>query len=397
MDFRNAFNTLRRDKMLQAVQNFTPDLLPFVHVSYSSPSSLFWGDKTIQSAEGVQQGDPLGPLLFCLTIHPVVSQLKSELCVWYLDDSTIGGPAEDVKHDLEVIVREGAALGLHLNERKSEVIGDNLTARDSILLSIPEAQTTDPESAFLLGSPIGDTRSTSDAISLGRHSYSAQWEIYRLQHVSAHDALLLLRNSFAIPQLLYLLRTSPSFLSPSLKVYDDVLGSIVGTIANTGLDDNAWNQASLPVKAGGLGIRSAVQLAPSAFLSSAAASTDLVRHILPPRFGPQDLLHVDSALASWSLRTILHRWLRLPIARRSGMPPKYLRWPILCWRINAPDAQSRARLMAASTKESGAWLNALPISSLGLRMDDNTIRVVLSSALAPPSVILMLISTVGLR
>ena len=82
LDFRNAFNTLRRDKMLQAVQNFAPGLLPFVHASYSSPSSLFWSDKTIQSAEGVQQGDPLGPLLFCLTIHPLVSQLKSELCVW---------------------------------------------------------------------------------------------------------------------------------------------------------------------------------------------------------------------------------------------------------------------------------------------------------------------------
>ena len=63
-----------------------------------------------------------------------MSQLKSELCVWYLDDSTIGGPAEDVKHDLEVIVCEGAALGLHLNERKSEVIAYDLAARDSILL-----------------------------------------------------------------------------------------------------------------------------------------------------------------------------------------------------------------------------------------------------------------------
>ncbi len=184
LDFKNAFNTLRRDKMLQAVQNFAPDLLPFVHSSYSSSSSLFWSDKTIQSTEGVQQGDPLGPLLFCLTIHPLMSQLKSELCVWYLDDGTIEGAAEDVKHDLEVVVREGAALDLHLNERKSEVICVDPAARDSILHSIPGAQVIDPASASLLGSPIGVTSSTSDAISEKTQLLCTVGE--RLQHVSAH-------------------------------------------------------------------------------------------------------------------------------------------------------------------------------------------------------------------
>ena len=39
------------------------------------------------------------------------------------------------------------------------------------------------------------------------------------------------------------------------------------------------------------------------------------------------------------------------------------------------DAPFRAHLLAASTKESGAWLNVLPITSLGLRMDDNTVKV----------------------
>ena len=139
-------------------------------------------------------------------------------------------------------------------------------------------------------SPIGDTDSTSDAISRKTQLLRTMGE--RLQYVSAHDALLLLRNSLAIPKLLYLLRSSPCFLSPNLRDYDDVLRSIVGSVANTCLDDNAWSQASLPVKAGGLGIRSAVQLAPSAFLSSAAVSLDLVHHILPPRFGSQEVLHV---------------------------------------------------------------------------------------------------------
>ena len=32
----------------------------------------------------------------------------------------------------------------------------------------------------------------------------------------------------------------------------------------------------------------------------------------------------------------------------------------------ATDSRSRARLLVAATKESGAWLHALPVSSLGL-------------------------------
>ena len=41
----------------------------------------------------------------------------------------------------------------------------------------------------------------------------------------------------------------------------------------------------------------------------------------------------------------------------------------------ATDPKSRAHLLAATSRYAGAWLDALPISSLGLRMDDETVRI----------------------
>ena len=94
--------------MLLAVKDLAPSLLPFVHSVYYSPSSLFRGTEFIQSSEGVQQGDPLGPLLFCLTIHNMCSQLKYELRMFYLDDGTLGGTLTDVLQDLQLITFIGS-------------------------------------------------------------------------------------------------------------------------------------------------------------------------------------------------------------------------------------------------------------------------------------------------
>jgi len=68
LDFCNAFNTLRRDCLLEAVVNTIPELLPYISSSYESSSTLRFGDFTLESAEGIQQEDPLGPLLFIITI-----------------------------------------------------------------------------------------------------------------------------------------------------------------------------------------------------------------------------------------------------------------------------------------------------------------------------------------
>jgi len=47
------------------------------------------------------------------------------------------------------------------------------------------------------------------------------------------------------------------------------------------MSDTQWQKAALPVRDDGLTIRSYVMLAPSAFLASAAGTTELQAQILP--------------------------------------------------------------------------------------------------------------------
>ena len=68
-----------------------------------------------------------------------------------------------------------------------------------------------------------------------------------------------------------------------------------GWILNDNNNNNdQWLQASLPVGDGGLGIRSAEMLAPSAYLASAASTLPLRQSILPDSIWMQ----VDQPVAS---------------------------------------------------------------------------------------------------
>ena len=128
----------------------------------------------------------------------------------------------------------------------------------------------------------------------------------RLPHLQRHNALFLLHHFLAIPKILYLLRTAPCFLSSKLENFDCLPRSTLSAVLNINLSSNlVWLQSSLPVSHGGLGVRSAVQLVPSAFLASAAGYTSLTGRILPSHLHNLPLLEVGLALNQWSQGGIL--------------------------------------------------------------------------------------------
>ena len=70
LDFTTAFNNLRRDAMLAAVSPRAPAIYKCCRLAYNQLSILKFFEHRIVCKKGPHQGDPLGGLLFCNTIHP---------------------------------------------------------------------------------------------------------------------------------------------------------------------------------------------------------------------------------------------------------------------------------------------------------------------------------------
>jgi hypothetical protein len=372
LDFSNAFNCLHRDAMLDAVLRKVPGIYKFCHLAYCKPSSLTYDGRTIISQEGSQQGDPLGPVLFCSTIQPLLISLDSEFKVGYMDDLTLGGPEAEVARDVDMVRRKGEEIGLCLNDKKCEFISSSGQSSDSVFHNFVHLTVND---ADLLGAPL-TTGSAMDR-ALSNRCDDLSRAASRLRLIAAHDALILLRASFSAPKLNHTLRASPCSGHPALEKFDSLLRNCVCIISNTDMTDLQWIQASLPVRNGGLGIRRVSSLAPSAFLASAAGTRNLQDNILL-RYGKPSDSAVVIVLAQWTALYDQSGDL-CPTGDNEGIQRA---WDKPCISTDVDklhscltDKRDRARLLALAAPHSGDWLNALPISSCGLRLGDEAIRV----------------------
>ena len=124
------------------------------------------------------------------------------------------------------------------------------------------------------------------------------------------------------------------------------------------------------------------QLATSAYLASAMGCLQLVHQILLAPLLDIPYPHFEAALYQW----------------REGHPYTPPDHPAFCMQrrwdspkidavfnslLETANQLSKACLLAVSRTESGAWLHALPISSVGLRMGNEVVRVAVSLRLVP--------------
>ena len=211
--------------------------------------------------------------------------------------------------------------------------------------------------------------------------------IDKLETLSSHDALILLRSSVSAPKIQHILRNCG--IHAALAMFDALLRTGISRILNLNLSDVQWLQASLPVRDSGLGTRRIASLAIPARMASAASTRRFLNIILSASSAGEDP-YLTEFQTCWTISSGLSLpGPRSSLKQRSWDEPGLQNDKTTLWNSASADFQ-KARLAAVSPCHSGDWLHARPISSCGLRLEDEANRLQLGYATpswcrSPPS------------
>jgi hypothetical protein len=310
IDIANAFNTRSRLKIIQQLHSYT-DLSPIYRIahlalSHASPLLLAHSDDEMLSTNGVRQGCTLAGLLFALSIHSHLVNVRPDVVVCAIQDdiSLCGEPDTMISAAAELKTALTEHNDLKLNADKEEVLwaGDPervpiplttyaATQGCRLVLTAATSQScarlaqelginTVTNETTLLGVPIGHNAPARAQARITRnHALFRALDNDRLSTQSATLLLRLIANSFGT----YLARTmNPSDSLLALTYLDDFVQSrtakriqLAPFEANNEL---VTSQMRLKLSLGGLGLQSATDIRHVAFWAGVAQAAPLLRH-----------------------------------------------------------------------------------------------------------------------
>ncbi|GJR43766.1 DNA helicase [Tanacetum coccineum] len=349
VDFKNAFNLVDRKVLLKEVCLRCPTISRWVKFCYSNPARLYYGEHILRSCQGVQQGDPLGPLLFALVSHPLICKIRDSfslsLQAWYLDDGTIIGDTLVVGKALELIMKDGPSSGLHLNVDKTERVTKTIVLMDTV------ARINDPQCE-----------------------------------------LLLLRACAGISKLYFAMRTcSPRVFEMAQHSFDAALRSSLERIVTAfgpGFGDWQWRLSTLPFAFGGLGVYYAGDVLNYAFLASrlsASLQTKLLRYsgIVASGTTFDDALCLFNTKIETDLLSNLSE-IVVPKLMKKLTDIYFTRVTQTAESTFSLSSRQMALWQSQMEDHTSDWLRVVPIFGLGQTMNGKTYHCVLCYRLGVP-------------
>lgn len=187
-------------------------------------------------------------------------------------------------------------------------------------------------------------------------------------------ALFILRHCFWIPKFNFYMRCCPFWKFKNIcETFDHSIKLTLENLINIKLSTSSWIQASFPVSFGGLGIRAVSDVALPAFLASIHSTLALINSILSPSLFEFECRYLLEARDLWTSK--------FPNPQEPSCPELQKSWDSLIVQnqfyslFDELDNREKAVLLSASSKESGAWLEALPSPQLGTLLDKQSLQI----------------------
>jgi hypothetical protein len=298
--------------MFKAVRQHVPKLATWVEYCYGTQAKLFLDSHLLSSQQGVQQGDPLGPLLFALTLQPLVLKIAEQcpeldLNAWFLDDGNLVGSPDSVHRAVEIIGEEGPRYGLHLGKGKCELWWP--TRPDDEWEIFPkDFIRVDGGGVKVLGGPVGNSEFAEKFTSKRVQKIRKLLELMKKLE-DPHMEVLLLRYCVGMPKFTVALRTTdPRDIPGAIHNFDEAVYDALIHIFGLGPQVHQRDLIGLPLRLGGLGIPQASHIALSAYIGSMLDSRDLCQSmLLGHNVEMPDLTAVDDGIMP-KVESLLARW-----------------------------------------------------------------------------------------
>ena len=288
LDLSNAFNSTSRAAIASSVATYAPTFYKAASWAYNNPSLLVTeGGTLLASAEGVRQGDPLGPLLFSLAFRPTLEALQQALpkatIVAYLDDVNIHSPGPENLITAAAEVLKGSPFTLNVKKSTENTLND-----------------LKKQGIKALGTAIGPL-AVRRVFLQGKIDTLAR-AIKDLKSLPKQHALLLLQGSIQLLLRHLLRQLDPEGLIDLWTQVDTLIRDLVVALASRApgrpSKDLQLALITLPIREGGLGLLPHADIAIQLYNTAKHASQLFLQPIRPLEGTPEPASSSQQVLAN---------------------------------------------------------------------------------------------------
>lgn len=293
LDAKNAFNSLDRQAIFDALADRFPSLVPFFWQFYGEEAGLWFRLSSgevliIDSEEGVQQGDAAGPLLFCLGLHAALEKLfalirehdPDALLEAFMDDVTGGVKEEFVGLFVALACQVFATYRLELRLDKCHAYSPAWDPFPPPLTTLPAGLQVHGDGLTLLGAPLGRPAFMAASLREAAARRPTEALLAVLIDFASFDlqAAFLLLRFCALPCFAYWCRLLPrAVLLDAARDFDtSIQDTAVKMLGLPALTEPQRRQLCLPIREGGCGLTSWAAICDAAYAASGASTLSSV-------------------------------------------------------------------------------------------------------------------------